>query len=854
MGRTEQQPEAGPELELGAVADEPVGQGNARRLKPAEQASRRLATDERRTAQMAALAELGELASSGTAFQTLLDAAVGAAADGLETSSVTLLERLPDGATFELRAGVGCRPNTIGRARVPVRPASDADDPGQPTVGRELALTGGLGGTSVMIQGEHAPFGVLSVHSRHPRTFSRGDRAFLEALASMVAQAAARKSTEQLLRERNRQLEARIEQRTGWLGLMQATATAANEARSSEQAARRIIEQVCQHSGWRLGLAFVRRDGDVDDQLRLLDVWGIGDWRGLQQAVRGPYVRGVRCGEGLVGRVLQTGQPAWGLTRDAAAMGFACADEPIHPRLQTGIALPARVGDDTLAVLLFFSERLVCVDDRLLEVMAHVGTQLGRVIERELAERRLRESEYFTNSVVNTAPMLLFVVSLDGPALVYANSQVQAMLGHRVDRLRGLGPEVIDQLIHRSDWRRIRSAREHLEDRPPGSVIEVEHRLRRADGMWRWFATRLVSFARNDSGEVRQVLGIAEDITARKRAEEALGESEQRFHAVFECAALGIGLIEPTGRFVAANPAMQEMLGYSEAQLQDKHISELTHADDLLSEQNRVVEVLAGELERFEMEKRLVCADGRELWAQVATSLIRDQSGRPRYAIVIVEDVTDRKNLDKELADSAVREQQRIGQDLHDRVGQELTGLGYLAQSLYLTMDQAGHKQADEAHRLAEGLRGALQHVRTLSRGLFPVDVDIRSLQVALGQLVRMAETQYGLTCRLRLDADPPIDDSHAANHLFRIVQEAVRNAAQHGKASRLDVTSQINANGRFEVMVEDDGQGVPADHEQASGMGLRIMRHRASVIGADLSIEARPDGGTRVRCTFRQA
>ncbi|MEX1017256.1 MAG: CheR family methyltransferase [Phycisphaeraceae bacterium] len=822
---------------------------------------------QRRAAQQAIVADLGQRALEGADLQTLMDEATRAVARTLAVEYTKVLELLPGRHELLLRAGVGWKADMIGHTRVPASLDSQAGYTlavNSPVVVDDLAteqrFSGAallhhaniVSGMSVVIQGDRRPFGVFGAHATQPRQFTQEDVNFLLSVANILSQAVARKSFESELKSLNRQLEKRVEQRTAWLRLMQSTTAAANEATGVVQAVQQILEQVCRHGAWAVGLAFVPAE-DQPGTLRLLDCCSANrpeDRDRLSDAVR---KQRVQRGTGLVGRAYQNGRPALS-SESADEPLIACVQTDDATRLKTALALPVWAGDQIVAVLEFFSERHIQPDDRLLEVMTQIGTQLGRVIERERAARHLRESEYFINSVANTAPLLFAVVDLVDHRLVYANSQAQPMLGYDPAQLQAFGPELAEQLLHPDDREAFGTVLERLEASPPGTVLHGECRLRNADGNWRWFAVQTVGFTRASDGTLRQVLATLEDITERKRAEEALGESEQRFRAVFECAGLGIGLISPDGRLAATNPALEQMLDYTGAELHNRPIEELIHPDDRASDLNRCQQVLAGEEEQYDLQQRLLRRDQQPVWVHLHASLIRDRDGVPLYAIAIVQDVTERKNTDKALADLALREQQRIGQDLHDKLGQELTGLSYMAQSLHGQLKDSNRPEAEHLDTLAQGLRRALNHVRTVSRGLFPIELDARDLEEIMEELVSTTEAQYGVTCRLHVQARLPAIGHDTANHLFRIVQEAVRNAVKHANPEGIDVILRQDAQGRFEVCVEDDGSGISDHHGPAEGIGLRIMRHRASVIGADMLFESRSEGGTRIRCTFRKA
>jgi len=252
----------------------------------------------------------------------------------------------------------------------------------------------------------------------------------------------------------------------------------------------------------------------------------------------------------------------------------------------------------------------------------------------------------------------------------------------------------------------------------------------------------------------------------------------------------------------------------------------------------------------------------------MCNSLLRDETGRAVAMIGTMADIRERtagleaanaalqremerrRRLEKEVLTVSVREEQRLGQELHDGLGQELTGLGYLAQSLYSELQMRGAPEGDMADRLVTGIQQAMDRVRSLARGLVSVEVDPDGLASALKQLAATAETRYGLPCVFHCHRSAPFDDAAAGHELFRIVQEAVNNAARHAQAKQITIELEQHDD-RVVIRVHDDGVGLRADTNEASGVGLRIMQHRAAMLGAGLEIRSAAAGGTLVTCTL---
>lgn len=210
------------------------------------------------------------------------------------------------------------------------------------------------------------------------------------------------------------------------------------------------------------------------------------------------------------------------------------------------------------------------------------------------------------------------------------------------------------------------------------------------------------------------------------------------------------------------------------------------------------------------------------------------------------------RQMEGEILSVSEHEQQRIGQDLHDGICQQLAAIGCAARALADDLQTRDVPEAHDAIKIEEAIQQSVIDARNLARGIFPVHVDRTGLCAALTDLANATWKLTGVPITVLDSMEVQVDDPDVAMHLYRISQEAVANAVKHSGAT--SITLALDARDQqLELRIEDNGKGMPANFARGvSGMGLRTMRYRAHAMGANLSIEPRSGGGTLVRCVLR--
>jgi len=344
------------------------------------------------------------------------------------------------------------------------------------------------------------------------------------------------------------------------------------------------------------------------------------------------------------------------------------------------------------------------------------------------------------------------------------------------------------------------------------------------------------------------IICLAERLQVSYRRSE---ESREQFRLLVEGTRdYALFLLDADGRVASWNFGAQRVLGYEVSEVLGRPFADFYPEEDVRRDRPASELRLAAEQGRFEEEGWRLRRGGERFWARGVVTPLRDEDGRLRGYSIVLRDVTRHKELEKEVLEIATSEQRRIGQDLHDGTGQELTGLSLMAESLVESLRESGAREGALAVRIATGLKRALGQVRALSRGLVPVEVDAEGLMAALVELTDRVSEASGLCCRFECREPVRIEDTQTATHLYRIAQEAVTNAVKHAGAQDIRVSLEAH-DGRVILEVRDDGVGVGRDCVNGKGMGLRIMEYRAVLIGAALHVGQTNQGGTLVQCTL---
>lgn len=341
----------------------------------------------------------------------------------------------------------------------------------------------------------------------------------------------------------------------------------------------------------------------------------------------------------------------------------------------------------------------------------------------------------------------------------------------------------------------------------------------------------------------------AKNLAERARVERDLAASQRFAESVLNSIGEGLAVIDREQRILLANPFLAALLDTQVDALVGQTCHEVLRCRAEPCREcpmRRTFET--GEAHTTE-RGRLDTPD-RRIDVRIDTYPIFASNGAVSQVICVFQDISERLRMEKEILDISAAEQRRIGQDLHDGLGQQLTGIAFLSKGLEQRLAALDPALAAEAGRIVALVNEAISTTRGLSKGLSPIGLEGEGLAATLQRMTANIADVFGAACLFDCDAAPEVDEA-AALHLYRIAQEAINNALRHGCAKTIAVRLTTASTGVRMLSIDDDGHGL-AELDESRGMGLRLMRYRASMINGQLEIVPKPGGaGTRVICVF---
>ena len=345
---------------------------------------------------------------------------------------------------------------------------------------------------------------------------------------------------------------------------------------------------------------------------------------------------------------------------------------------------------------------------------------------------------------------------------------------------------------------------------------------------------------------VRRALGEASDRRERRLAEVALEKQRLLLGTLIDSLPEIVYATDTDSRLTVVNRALLDTLKLKREAVLGQQLSELWPEETIMDIEAQAAQTIRTGRALNDQERAGLAPDGSVRWITFTHVPLRDH-GTVSGLVCSIREITGQKALEQEILEISNREQRRLGSDLHDGLGQELTGLSLLLKGLEVQLSRESPQYLSQVTKISDLLARAIQSTRSLARGLAPVNLERGGLSEALKHLVARCTDMYSLQCSFTNGGMklPDLEEG-AATHLYRIAQEASTNAARYARATSISIDLRTTSR-KLQLSVADDGIGLSAGLAHGTpGMGLKIMEYRARMLGGTLNFEE-PGTGTRI-------
>lgn len=462
------------------------------------------------------------------------------------------------------------------------------------------------------------------------------------------------------------------------------------------------------------------------------------------------------------------------------------------------------------------------------------------------AEQALRESQIRSHSLFQSsaAAVLFFDSKLH---IQDANPAMCRLLGYDKKALLRLG--VLDITAPGARTGMSRLLRQLKGEQKAASIVDST--LERKNGSR--VEVLVASACQSDEkGKFLQGRLLLLDITDRQQAQEQWRREAELNKVMIDHAPVAIGLLDSAGRVLRVNAAAEKLSGFKSKEMQGRQVWKLPilGRDEVGPSRNRFDSLLKGNAKSVSACIPMQNRNGQTYYMDLETTAVHRPDGGIDYLISTGVDVTEQRKLEAEVIRVAEQEHIRIGHDLHDGVGQTLTGIAALVDALAEGLEGEKKKDAERIHAL---VKTAISETRRLSHGLSPAAVKNRGLACGLVLIAETVQKNFRRECSHQIDEPAPKVNQEAEIHLFRIAQEAINNAIRHGGATKMHISLRRKSTTQGIMEIRDNGRGFPSGKSAVpnEGIGLRVMEHRAHLINGDLKIQASKGKGVRVVCLF---
>lgn len=554
----------------------------------------------------------------------------------------------------------------------------------------------------------------------------------------------------------------------------------------------------------------------------------------------------------------------YGLTPDEGGQTFEQYLERVHPddrEMAREIVMQA-YGD---GAPFSFEERIIRPDGETRILLTKGEVVCGKdgkpirmvgichdISEQKLAEQSLRESEERYRLIVENAREYA-IFTLDPAGYVTSwNIGAENIKGYTSDEIIG---QHFSVFYPRESRKEELPARALKQAKSRGKFEDEGWRLRK-DGS-RFWANVVITALHDEKGNLRGYSKVTRDMSERKKTEERLRASEARFRSIFDGAGFGIELVDLDGRLIEINPAARAMFGYAAEEIAQTAAGHVGHAVNFVAGLPAFDELRTGERDIYHAERLFVHKDGKFIWGRLAVSLVRDAAGIPQFIVGMIEDITERKQMEAELAELNRRlmegresERLHLAQELHDGPVQDLYGLSYNISALKEALSGNGNLEA--LNRMDVLVQKVVGTLKGISGELRPPALTPFGLEKAIRSYVEEFRQSNG---DLRISLDLVSDGQRLSEQvrlaLFRIFQSSFTNVIRHAEAKNVYIRFDLDE-AKAVLEIEDDGRGFYVPERWISlarkgHLGLVGAKERASAIGGQLQVKSSPGEGTKI-------
>jgi PAS domain S-box-containing protein len=476
------------------------------------------------------------------------------------------------------------------------------------------------------------------------------------------------------------------------------------------------------------------------------------------------------------------------------------------------------------------------------------------ITESKQAQEALQDSEERFRQLADNIREVFWMSTIDKGTIIYVSPAYEEIWGQPCSSLYA-SPRNWIEAIHPDDRKDV--AESALTKQVTGEYDEV-YRIIRPDGSIRWIQDRAFPI-RDASGNIYRIVGIADDITKRKEAWDALGESEARKRAIMQASLDGIITIDHEGRMVELNSAAERIFGQSQSKLIGENILGVIPTSFKPWFKNGLTNSFAGvkgPIQGSRIEMPALRTDGSHFFAEFTITQIR-LLGHPMFTLYI-RDITKHKNAEAELRSLPQRiikaqedERSRIARELHDGINQMIASVKMRLRRVEDSLPDLKPAAREILRRCDHLLVNVLEENRRIAHNLRPAELDQLGLAAACGSFCNEVQLRTHLKFQYRfIPSNQRLSPALELN-LFRIVQEAITNIEKYARAKSVKLQIQFVKNSLV-MKIQDDGKGFDAKKlkdrgTMLHGLGLTNMRERALSLGGTCKIESLPGLGTTI-------